>query len=78
MLISWVDPPQRFPKPLDLFDGIVVHRSHTHHATRILQPQAGGDLQGVIILKLTRIWFHTATEFIPNGVKDHLAGSFAQ
>jgi hypothetical protein len=43
------NPCQHLPKPLYLLQRVVMHRTHAHHATGILQPQARGDLQGIVI-----------------------------
>jgi len=40
--------PQYFPELLDLFHCVVMHWSHPHHASAVLQPQARGDLQGLV------------------------------
>ena len=43
------NPPQPLPKPHDLLHRVVMHRTDAHHAAARLQPQTGGNLQGIII-----------------------------
>ena len=44
-----LDLPQHLSKLFNLLRCILVYRPHSHHAALVLQPQAGGDLQRVVV-----------------------------
>jgi len=48
MLTIGGNHPQYFPELLDLLHYVVMHWSHLHHASAVLQPRACGVLQGLV------------------------------